>query len=479
MFSHLLRIILLLSLSVWGYVEAQEVTKNKVDEISQINDEVLLESDQAANKKPYIIRDIRTLPQDASSYLNPACSSQALILPENHRALNAEFDKNFFSPWQQTKPNISKAEYLWHFNSYNDNLGFGENQRQHSPKWLKQLTDLAHLENYPNTNRKAITITNTNLRLLPTAKPHFHTANSYPFDTLQNSAIWANTPLFIAHVSKDQSWVLAESSLVEGWIPIEDIAFVDDAFIEKWLTNKYVVITQDQVPLYGDNQLFRFKTHIGVLLPYLGENETDYDILIATVDYKTRQALIEKTQLSKTVAVLKPLTVSPINLAKMINKLLTQAYGWGGLYEDRDCSSTLHDLFTPFGLWLPRNSATQSRIGEVISLENLTSTAKAQKIVNEAIPYLTLLWKPGHIMLYLGTYQDKAIMFHNFWSIKTQNERGEREQTVVGQASITSLQPGIELKNIDAEKGNYLNNLKTMNIFVPVDKLQSCKNSDS
>jgi len=475
MFSHLLKIIFLLSLSLLGYVEAQEVTPNKVDEISQIDDEILLESDQSANKKPYIIRDIRTLPQDATVYLNPTCSSQALILPENHRALNAEFDKKFFAPWQQLKPNISKAEYLWHFSSYNDNLGFGENQRPHSPEWLKQLTALAHLENYPNTNRQAITITNTYLRLLPTAKPHFHTENSYPFDTLQNSAIWANTPLFIAHISQDQSWVLAESPLVEGWIPIEDIAFVDEAFINKWLTNKYVVITQDQVPLYGKNQLFRFKTHIGALFPYVGENATDYDILMATVDHETRQAVIETTQLSKAVSALKPITVLPINLAKMINQLLTQPYGWGGLYEDRDCSSTLHDLFTPFGLWLPRNSATQSRIGELISLENLTPAAKEQKIVNEAIPYLTLLWKPGHIMLYLGTYQDKAIMFHNFWSIRTKNKMGERERTVVGQASITSLQPGIELKNIDAEKGNYLNNLKTMNIFVPSDKLQQCK----
>ncbi|BAP55900.1 NLP/P60 protein [Thioploca ingrica] len=475
MFSHLLKIIFLLSLSLLGYVEAQEVTPNKVDEISQIDDEILLESDPSANKKPYIIRDIRTLPQDATVYLNPTCSSQALILPENHRALNAEFDRKFFAPWQQLKPNISKAEYLWHFSSYSNNLGFGENQKQHSPEWLKQLTTLAHLEDYPNTNRQAITITNTYLRLLPTAKPHFHTENSYPFDTLQNSAIWANTPLFIAHISQDQSWVLAESPLVEGWIPIEDIAFVDEAFINKWLTNKYVVITQDQVPLYGKNQLFRFKTHIGALFPYVGENATHYDILMATVNNETRQAVIEKTQLLKTVSALKPITVLPINLAKMINQLLTQPYGWGGLYEDRDCSSTLHDLFTPFGLWLPRNSATQSRIGELISLENLTPTAKEQKIVNEAIPYLTLLWKPGHIMLYLGTYQDKAIMFHNFWSIRTKNEMGERERTVVGQASITSLQPGIELKNIDAEKGNYLNNLKTMNIFVPSDKLQSCK----
>ena len=475
MFSHLSKIIFFLSLSWLGYVEAQEVTKNKVDEIRQIDDETLLESEQLANKKPYVIRDLRTLPQDATIYLNPTCSSQSLIEPENHRALNAEFDKKFFSPWQQQKPSILKAEYLWHFGSYINNLGFGENQKPHSPEWLKQLTDLAHLENYPNANRKAITITNTYLRLLPTAKPLFNTENGYPFDTLQNSAIWANTPLFIAHISKDQSWVLVESPFVEGWVPMEDIAFVDEAFIAKWLTHKYVTITQDQTPLYGENQLFRFKTHIGALFPYLGENATHYDILIATVDHKTRQAIIEKTQLSKTVSTLKPITVLPTNLAKMINKLLTKPYGWGGLYEDRDCSSTLHDLFTPFGLWLPRNSATQSRIGELISLENLTPAAKEQKIIKEAIPYLTLLWKPGHIMLYLGTYQDKAIMFHNFWSIKTKNERGERERTIVGQASITSLQPGIELKNIDAEKGNYLNNLKTMNIFVPSDKLQQCK----
>ena len=36
-------------------------------------------------------------------------------------------------------------------------------------------------------------------------------------------------------------------------------------------------------------------------------------------------------------------------------------YGWGGIDGGRDCSSTIKDLLTPFGIWLPRDSKDQYR----------------------------------------------------------------------------------------------------------------------
>jgi cell wall-associated NlpC family hydrolase len=406
-----------------------------------------------------VIRDIQTLVQDATVYLNQAGSSQRLIAPEIHQVFDAEFNEKFFSPWQADKRPLSKDEYSWIFR-YLQNLGFGENKRRHSEEWFNNLTKDTHFESYPNAKQRAITITNTHLRVLPTNKPYFKTENGYPFDRLQNSAIWANTPVFISHVSIDKSWVLVESPFANGWIQVRDIALVDSHFIKAWKTNKYVALTKDKVAFYDESDLFRFKTHIGAVFPYVGESDTHYEVLIAIAD-KNRKALIEKAKISKSVAVVKPKQVLSSHIAVVINQLLNQAYGWGGMYENRDCSSALRDLFTPFGLWLPRNSTAQAQVGEFIYLGDLTLEEKEKMIIEKGVPFLTLLWKKGHIMLYIGSQNGKGFMFHNFWSIT-----GEKNW-IVGHSAITSLQPGAELG--DAES-NYLRKIIGMAILSPTRK---------
>ena len=78
-------------------------------------------------------------------------------------------------------------------------------------------------------------------------------------------------------------------------------------------------------------------------------------------------------------------------------------------------------------------------------------------ILKQGIPYLTLLWMKGHIMLYMGTYEEKILVFHNFWSVGPKDWMGSRERKIVGHAAITTLQPGMELYETDTTKGNYLN----------------------
>ena len=74
-------------------------------------------------------------------------------------------------------------------------------------------------------------------------------------------------------------------------------------------------------------------------------------------------------------------------------------------------------------------------------------------------------------MLYLGNYQQKPIIFHNFWRVKTQVDQ---PQTVVGQAAITTLQPGAELLSFDSEKGDYLSQLQSINLLLAPDIVDSC-----
>ena len=101
--------------------------------------------------------------------------------------------------------------------------------------------------------------------------------------------------------------------------------------------------------------------------------------------------------------------------------MVGQAYGWGGSLADRDCSATIRDLFVPFGLWLPRNSSKQAKQGTVIPLSDLSPNQREKFLVEKGVPFLTLVRIPGHIMLYIGTHEDRAVVLHTIWGLRTRN----------------------------------------------------------
>jgi cell wall-associated NlpC family hydrolase len=66
----------------------------------------------------------------------------------------------------------------------------------------------------------------------------------------------------------------------------------------------------------------------------------------------------------------------------MANELIGEAYGWGGLYQNRDCSAMVRDMFSPFGIWLPRHSEDQAREGgEFIDLTTFSPEEKEKVIL--------------------------------------------------------------------------------------------------
>jgi hypothetical protein len=52
-------------------------------------------------------------------------------------------------------------------------------------------------------------------------------------------------------------------------------------------------------------------------------------------------------------------------------------------------------------------------------------------------------------MLYIGVHKGQPLIFHNFWSIRTQDAEGNKGKLIVGKAAITTLRPGRELSGRD------------------------------
>jgi len=393
------------------------------------------------------ISGIHDLKQDPVRYFTQVDATRNLISPQNQTVLEEAFNRLYFLPWDQKAPQQKKGKILEPIRRYKENPGYGEDQKRHTARWMQGLTPNAQLKNYPNTARKGITIANSNLRELPTLEPLFKRfppgGQGYAFDDLQYSAIPPNMPIYISHCSRDKTWFWVESHYGAGWVPAEDAAFVDQNFINRWTNGKYAALTKDGTALYDGNGHFLFLTSVGSLFPVAAEKDNYFEILIAQ-KMKNGKVQIGSAVLSKSHAVLKPMPLVYENVARIISELLNKPYGWGGMHGDRDCSSTLKDLFTPFGVWLPRDSGDQVKAGRFISLKGLSLKDKERAILKDGVPFLTLLWIPGHIMLFIGRHEDRAIVYHNMWSTAVKDSQGKERERIIGKSVISDLYVGEE-----------------------------------
>jgi len=96
-------------------------------------------------------------------------------------------------------------------------------------------------------------------------------------------------------------------------------------------------------------------------------------------------------------------------------------------------------------------------------LDGLDDDEKEQMIKQKAIPFQTLLYKRGHIMLYVGVYDNKPIILHNVWGIKTKKD-GVYGRIIIGKTILSSLELGKYQKDYD-ENSSILRKLKSMNIL--------------
>ena len=137
---------------------------------------------------PPIISDIRDLPQDALRTFAGDQGSRVLLSPGAQSVLDQQFNQVFFSPWHRDRPVHGKGELLERLERFGANLGYGENRQPHDRQWLEHLQQTAALDAFPNAGFAGITTVASDLRELPSHKPHFNDfelpGQGYPFDNL-------------------------------------------------------------------------------------------------------------------------------------------------------------------------------------------------------------------------------------------------------------------------------------------------------
>ena len=99
-------------------------------------------------------------------------------------------------------------------------------------------------------------------------------------------------------------------------------------------------------------------------------------------------------------------------------------------------------------------------------LEGLSTAEKEKVILQQGVPFLSLLWMRGHIMLYVGEWKGRPAIFHNVWGVRVVNGDDDNDRFVIGRAVVTSITPGAELRNL-YRKTTFADRLRSLTTLPP------------
>ena len=371
---------------------------------------------------------------------------------------DAAYNRKYFKPWKLKKLDIPLKDFGWEIRFVTKNKIYTRYGKKIPPSVYRRWIHNANYSQKDTLGYHAITTERVNVRALPTARAFYlnpkKVGEGFPFNYNQNSALHMNVPLYVSHLSLDKKWAFVRASYAFGWVKVSDIAYIDKKFIRKFKNGKYAITIKDNLRIYNERRKAVSLVKLGTLFPIAGDGKR----YLAAARTTRGQALIKKVQVRKKgIIAKKPLAFTSRNVAKVAKEFYGEPYGWGGGYGCRDCSATTRDFLGVFGIFLRRNSSKQAQDGETVYIKGVSKKARKQHIIREAEPFRSLLYVPGHIVLYLGQYKGEPVIMHTYWGIRKKNGT----KLITGRTIITSTEPGKERKDIK-ESSKLINTLKTI-----------------
>ncbi len=396
------------------------------------------------------VRDTIDIPQDPTQFAQQA----EYMSPDEQLDYDRKYNEKFFEPWSMPSMGLEEGEKTWQF-MFAKRKMYRRYGQKIPKKWFKNQIKNSNFDEYESVNRPAVITKHSNLKLYPTEEEFYYTVSKtgegFPFDYNQNSSVYVNTPIRVSHFSKDKKWAYIKTAFAFGWVKSENIAFVTLEFQQKFQTPRYAVSTTDNLKLIDNGREISL-IKLGTIFPM--DTETN-KYFVALRDEKG-YAYIKKLKPQQiNIIAKKPIKFNKFNISFIGKQLVGEPYGWGGKLKTRDCSTLTRDFFSPFGIYLPRNSKQQAQSGEYISLKGMNEKEKEDAILAYGRPCRSLLVVPGHVTIYLGQKNGEPIIMHNYWGARLKNGK----KRILGRSVITTTKIGKELPNIK-EKSMLINTFK-------------------
>ncbi|MCR4762009.1 MAG: C40 family peptidase [Lachnospiraceae bacterium] len=272
-------------------------------------------------------------------------------------------------------------------------------------------------------NRYAVAVRRTILSSIPTSD-YIGYSPTDADDEKVSSAINVNDPFVIRQQATvdGKIYYWGYSDACPGWVAADDLAVCVNK--EEWLAawrvdpekEDFLVVTQNQItlePSVSNPELSEVKLTFATVLKLVPEEVrlgvigergpwNNYMVYLPTRDadghYVRRCALISQHY----EVSLGFLQMTQKELLRVAFNNLGDRYGWGGMLDAMDCSLLTRNVYRCFGLSLPRNTNWQQTVPErKLDLSGMTDEEKLS--VLRRMPAGTLLYFPGHTMIYTGT----------------------------------------------------------------------------
>ncbi len=293
----------------------------------------------------------------------------------------------------------------------------------------------------------ALTTSYTDIRLMPTDTNFLYDKITHDIDRLQVSSLDIGTPLITLLSTKDKQWTFVVSYNAEGWVKTKDLAFTSKQTLFNWINEKnFIVVTNAGTDIYLNKELTKYYDFIrmSTKLPII--KKINDDIICVKIPKKTNKdnLIFEKVYLNRKDVNIGYLKYTQRNVLQQAFEHLNSPYSWGGYNGDPDCSTFIRQVFGCFGLILPRNSLAQIKSGnkQTTLKRNSSDSEKSKEIISKTTPAISILYLPGHIMLYIGNENDTPYIIHAIWGNEHFINKKERVVSFINKVVVSSLNIG-------------------------------------
>ena len=316
---------------------------------------------------------------------------------------------------------------------------------------------LLNLPTIADSNRVqyGLVVQRTNMRTFPTLDRIFKHQPS-DLDRFQETALFPADVVLVLHQSLDRQWVFAQSYNYAAWVQKKHIAIGSRAEVFDYKNaENFLVISGDKVRTNYNPRipaLSELQLDMGIRLPLAAEprqhnihGQNPYASHTVRMPLRTDAgALVIETALiarSRDVS-LGYLRYSSRTIIHQAFKFLGERYGWGHIYNGRDCSGFTAEVYKSMGILLPRNSSQQARTAGGITIRFQPDSSLKDKLAAlKTLSVGDLIFIPGHVMMFIGNSAGKPYVIHDVTNINYYAASGEYYSNILNGVSVTPLLP--------------------------------------
>lgn len=237
-------------------------------------------------------------------------------------------------------------------------------------------------------------------------------------DIFQETAILLNEPAVVLHTSADGKFYYICIRNYRGWVAADAMGLCEDYEAWKRAGDKesFLVVTGSRITLSEDpyepsvsgreltmGTKFSLAKEPGTIKSV--RNRVSYDNYIINFPVRNEDGMLSYQEALVPVSSDVHVGYLEYTQAAILNqafKMLGEVYGWGGMADARDCSSLVMELYQCFGFEIPRNGSGIAMIPGADNVDLTSMTVKEKEKALKDAACGSVLYFPGHIMIYLG-----------------------------------------------------------------------------